>query len=70
MISKFLSGYFLGAEETLALSYSFDSSQRYAEIQRERSGKNVKDTAVRVRNYLFAIHTIAFSLGFFIGPGE
>ena len=63
MISKFISGYFLGAQMTLALSYASKSSLEYAEVLREMGKTSDEGTAVRVRNYIFALQSIGISLG-------
>ena len=70
IISKFISGYFLGAQITLALSYASKSSLEYVEVQREMGKKSDESTAVRVRNYIFTLQSIGISLGFLLGPGK
>lgn len=70
MISKFMSGYFLGAQVTLALSYASKSSLEYVEVLREMEKKPDEGTAMRVRNYIFALQAIGISLGLLLGPGK
>ena len=55
---------------TLALSYASKSSLEYAEVLREMGKKSDEGTAVRVRNYIFALQSIGISLGFLLGPGK
>ena len=69
MVSKLLSGYFLGADLTLGFSYLSVSSVKYTDIQRERGEKVDEKVAIHLRNILFAINGISFSIGYFLGPG-
>ncbi|XP_064390131.1 uncharacterized protein LOC135338046 isoform X2 [Halichondria panicea] len=69
MLSKILSGYFLGADLTLGFSYLSVTSVQYIEVQKERGVKVGDKSAFKLRNTLFAINGIAFSIGYFIGPG-
>lgn len=48
---------------TLALSYASKSSLEYAEVLREMGKTSDEGTAVRVRNYIFALQSIGISLG-------
>ena len=68
MTSKLLSGYFIGAELTLALSYFAESSIDYKAAMKE-IGKTVESSAT-VRNRLFAWHNIGVNVGYFLGPGN
>ena len=68
MTSKLLSGFFIGAELTLALSYFAESSIDYQAAMKEL-GKPVESSEV-VRNNLFALHNIGVNIGYFLGPGN
>lgn len=67
MTSKLLSGYFIGAELTLALSYFAESSIDY-QIAMKKLGKTVESSEA-VRNNLFALHNVGINIGYFLGPG-
>ena len=69
IISKFLSGYFLGAHFTLSLSYASESSVEYVDLMRRRKKKVDDGTTERVKGYLFSLVTIGECLGCFFGPG-
>jgi MFS family permease len=68
MTSKLLSGFFIGAELTLALSYFAESSIDYQAAMKEL-GKPVESSEA-VRNNLFALHNIGVNIGYFLGPGN
>lgn len=68
MMSKVLSGFFIGAELTLALSYFAESSIDY-ETAMKKLGKPV-DSSETVRNNLFALHNVGVNIGYFLGPGN
>lgn len=68
MISKLLSGYFIGAELTLALSYFAESSIDYQAMMKEL-GKTVESSEA-IRNNLFALHNVGVNIGYFLGPGN
>lgn len=67
MISKFLSGIFIGGELTLALSYFAESSVDYTNLMLQRGEKCDEGT---VRRRLFAWHNIGVGVGYIIGPGR
>lgn len=67
MISKLLSGFFIGAEMALALSYFAESSMDYEELMRELGKKSSRTT---LRNSLFALHNIGVNIGYIFGPGK
>ena len=70
MISRLLAGYLLGAITTQAFAYFTRTSETYVAIQK-KLGKTVdKDSAYRVRDFLFACLSIAYSLGYILGPGK
>ena len=68
MTSKLLSGFFIGAELTLALSYFAESSIDYEKAMK-KLGKPV-DSSETVRNNLFALHNVGINIGYFLGPGN
>ncbi len=67
ILSKLLSGYFLGADLTIGFSYLSKTSIMYSDVQKER-GVIVNDKSLR--NTLFALNGISFSVGYFLGPGN
>lgn len=67
MISKVLSGFFIGAEMALALSYFAESSVEY-DLLLQDSGK--KTSKVSLKATLFALHNMGVSIGYIFGPGE
>lgn len=68
MTSKLLSGFFIGAELTLALSYFAETSIDYQAAMKDL-GKPVESSEA-VRNNLFALHNIGVNIGYFLGPGN
>ena len=68
MTSKLLSGYFIGAELTLALSYFAESSIDYQAAMKELGQKI--ESSETVRNNLFALHNVGINIGYFLGPGN
>ena len=68
MTSKLLSGFFIGAELTLSLSYFAESSIDYQAAMKEL-GKPVESSEA-VRNNLFALHNVGVNIGYFLGPGN
>ena len=66
MVSKFLSGIFIGGEMTLALSYFAESSTEYRMIWKQMGEKC---EAGMVRRKLFAWHNIGVGIGYILGPG-
>ena len=67
MVSKVLSGFFIGAEMALALSYFAESSMEYEDLLR-KLGKRTSGTSFR--NSLFAVHNIGVNIGYIFGPGK
>ena len=66
MVSKFLSGIFIGGEMTLALSYFAESSVAYEKIYSQLGRKTDAGT---IRRSLFAWHNVGVGIGYIIGPG-
>ena len=67
-----LVGFYLGAEVTLGFNYATDMSVKYVELLKD-SGETFdcdKTKAVKVRNFLYALHTVGYSTGFVIGTGK
>lgn len=67
MVSKFLSGIFIGGEMTLALSYFAESSTEYRTIWKQM-GENYEERNT-IRRKLFAWHNIGVGIGYILGPG-
>ncbi len=77
MVSKFLSGFFIGAELTLALSYIATSSVEYYSLQSDMDSKSESDvdskkseSSSQLRNMLFSLHNIGINIGYIFGPGQ
>ena len=70
MLSKIMSGYFLGAVLNLGFSYLSVTSVQYIKLQEERGIEVDEKSAFKLRNTLFAMNGIALSIGYFIGPGN
>ncbi len=68
MISKFLSGFFIGAELTLALSYFAESSIEYHRLRLEVDAEK-ESSSQQFRNMLFALHNVGINIGYIFGPG-
>ena len=67
MISKFLSGFFIGAELTLALSYIATSSIEYHSLRSDLESDSYSSS--QLRNMLFSLHNIGINIGYIFGPG-
>ena len=67
MLSKLLSGVFIGAEMTLALAYFAESNSSYKTaitgLGEEESRAN------RMKHQLFALHSVGVNVGYIFGPG-
>ena len=70
MISKFLSGYFLGAQVALSFSYASETSVEYGELLKKWKQRRDEGTVTRVRNYLFASQSIGKCFGYVLGPSK
>ena len=68
IISKFLSGLFVGQELTVALAYFAESSLDYQAAHKALGNSKVKSDTIR--NRLFALHNIGVDIGYVLGPGE
>ena len=66
ILSKLLSGVFIGGEMTLSLSYFAISAEKYNQLQKELGRKQKPDIA----RGLFAWHNIGVGVGYIIGPGK
>ncbi len=64
LISKFLSGYFLGAQWSLSIGYTAKSAEEYVGLLRGKS------SVEEVKRYVFSSHTVGVAIGFVVGPGE
>ena len=67
MLSKLLSGIFIGAEMTLALAYFGESNSSYKTAIKELGKEDGK--ATRVKHQLFALHSVGINIGYVFGPG-
>ncbi len=65
IISKLLSGVFIGGEMTLSLSYFAISAEEYNKLLKEMD----LDTRPNMARALFAWHNIGVGIGYIIGPG-
>jgi len=68
LISKLLSGLFIGMEMTIALAYFAENSVNYQAALKEM-GKD-KRTISGLRGKLFALDNIAVNIGYLLGPGK
>lgn len=66
VLSKFLSGIFIGGEMTLALSYFAESSAAYKNVLLQMGVKCDEGT---LKRKLFAWHNIGVGIGYILGPG-
>ena len=67
MISKFLSGLYIGFDLTCSLSYIAESSLDHHAALMVMGKKQVQSDSIR--NRLFALYNIGLSVGFILGPG-
>lgn len=65
IISKLLSGVFIGGEMTISLSYFAISVTRYNKILLQLDAKVMSD----LTQVLFAWHNIGVGIGYILGPG-
>ena len=70
MISRLLSGYFVGAIITLSFSYYTMSSEAYIKVKKELGKAADEKASFRLRNYLFSTMGIGYSVGFIIGSSK
>ena len=68
MLSKLLSGVFIGAEMTLALAYFGESNSAYRAALKE-TGRG-EGGANHVKHTLFALHSVGVNVGYVFGPGR
>jgi len=66
ILSKLLSGVFIGGEMTLSLSYFALSAENYNKLLKELRQKQKPDIA----RGLFGWHNIGVGVGYIIGPGK
>lgn len=67
MVSKLLSGYFVGGEYVLTLAYFAESSIDYRGAKKKLGKETEKcDT---IRNNLFVARSVGVNVGYFLGPG-
>ncbi len=66
-VSKFLSGLFIGMEKTVTFAYFGESYSDYLGALEELGREESKRT--RMKDRLFALHSIGVNIGFLIGPG-
>ena len=67
IISKLLSGIFIGMEKTVTFAYFGESYNDYLATL-ERLGKEESKSA-RMKDRLFALHSIGVNAGYLLGPG-
>ena len=70
IISRLLTGCFLGAILTLAFSYFTMSSQAYYKVKKELGKEIDEKSAFKLRNYLFATMSVSQTAGLLIGSGK
>ena len=69
MISRSLSGCFEGSQFTLAFSYLSSSSLVYTDALKKNGEKVDEKSEFRLRNVLFAVNSVALSIGYILGTG-
>lgn len=69
MLSKLLSGVFIGAEMTLALAYFGESNSSYRTALKDLGREDDERKASRVKHTLFALHSVGVNIGYIFGPG-
>ena len=67
ILSKLLSGLYLGAEMTLVHTYIGESTIDYQEALMEL-GEDIKK-ATRVKHRLFGMHSVGNDIGYILGAG-
>lgn len=69
MLSKLLSGVYIGGEMTLSLSYFAESSVEYIKISSIMGRDTKAQESGVIRSKLFAWHNIGVGIGYILGPG-
>ncbi len=72
LLGVIIAGIYLGAEVSLGFSYATIMSTEYVQILRDKGEtfECEKTKAIKLRNYLYALHTVGYSIGSLIGTGE
>ncbi len=72
LLGMSLAGIYLGAEVSLGFNYATDMSTEYVQLLKERGEvfECEKIKAIKVRNYLYAFHTVGYSVGSLVGTGK
>ncbi len=68
LISKFLSGYFIGAQWSLSIGYTAKSAEEYVGIL--RGVELDRGSVEKVKRYVFSSQAVGVAIGFVVGPGE
>ncbi len=69
LLSKFLSGYFIGAQWSLAIGYTAKSCQEYVGVTKGAWSDNERRVE-DVKRYVLSSHTVGVAIGFVVGPGK
>ena len=70
MISRFLSGFSIGAIITLTFGYCTTSSQAYIEVKNDLGKQTDDKSSFQLRNYLFSALSFGQGAGFLIAAGK
>ena len=70
MISRLISGYFIGSIITLTFSYCTVSSEPYAKVKNDLGEQTDENLTFRIRNYLFSAKSFGHGAGVIIAAGK
>ena len=68
MLSKLMSGIYIGAQMTLALAYFGESNINYRSAIKQL-GRDEKK-AIKMKHHLFALQSVGVNVGYIFGPGK
>ena len=70
LLSRPLSGYFIGSSLALAPTYFSETHELYLAALRQQGEKSDKKKAVQIKDILYAFHAVVMACGFLLGIGE
>ena len=70
LISRLLSGFFVGSIVTLSFSYCTVSSEAYIKVKNDLGKKTEEKSSFQLRNYLFSALSFSHGAGVIISAGK
>ncbi len=69
LVSKFLSGYYIGAQWSLSIGYTAKSCEEYVSVVKG-AWQSIEYDIEHVKRYVLSTHAVGVAIGFVVGPGE